>query len=136
MALPFVDWTSPRAARLGYSAAGFAQAKQFVFTKWCAFAAERQAAAPADLAGACKYASIFMQAVFGGAIRGHFEHQYNFIGGRLVDLGHDAFDVGRMTHPYLHELAYFSVPELQVSLNRCAARAQSWADEFMSLHAP
>jgi hypothetical protein len=73
-----------------------------------------------------------MQSVFGGAIRGHYEHQYNFIDGRLVDLSHDALDVGRMRNPYLHEPEYFSIPELQASLAACLPRAVSWADQFVA----
>jgi hypothetical protein len=38
-----------------------------------------------------------MNQVFGGSICGHYEHQYNVIGGRIVDLSHDAIDVGRIT---------------------------------------
>ena len=134
--MPIVDWTSPRQARLDYSAANFAHAKTFVFGKWCSYAVERERLAPLDLSGSCKYGSIFMQAVFGGAIRGHFEHQYNFIGGRLVDLSHDAADVGRMSHPYLHEPDYFSVPELQAALSGCTERSVAWAEEFIMLHPP
>lgn len=131
--MPFVDWTLPRVARLPYTYANFARAKVFVYGKWCGDAADPQWQPPADLSGACKYGSLFMQAVFGGAIRGHFEHQYNFIDGRLVDLSHDASDVGRMRHPYLHEPDYFQVPEVQLSLSQCEPRAQRWADEFVAL---
>jgi hypothetical protein len=70
--------------------------------------------------------------VFGGAIRGHFEHQYNFIEGRLVDLSHDAEDVGQMSNPYLHEPEYFLMPEFQASLSRCVPRAERWAEEFLT----
>jgi hypothetical protein len=72
-----------------------------------------------------------MQSVFGGAIRGHFEHQYNFIDGRLVDLSHDAIDVGNMSSPYLHEPEYFGVPEVQASLATCIPRSQRWANDFI-----
>ena len=72
-----------------------------------------------------------MQSVFGGGIRGYFEHQYNFIDGRLVDLSHDAADVGNMNNPYLHESEYFFVPELQVSLAQCLPRSEDWAEEFI-----
>ena len=131
--MPFADWTLPQVARLPYTYAHFARAKVFVYGKWCDHAADRHWPPPADLSGACKYGSLFMQAVFGGAIRGHFEHQYNVIDGRLVDLGHDAADVGRMNHPYLHEPDYFRVPEVQQSLSRCEPRAWAWADEFLAL---
>lgn len=130
--MPFTDWTSSRPSRLCYTYENFAYAKLFLFGKWCESAMERQVAQPNDLSGACKYGSLFMQCVFGGGLRGHFEHQYNFIDGRLVDLSHDAADVGRMSNPYLHEPEYFSVPELQASLAQCLARSEGWADEFIA----
>ncbi len=101
------DWTLHQQPQLGYSYAGFAQAKVFVFQKWCDLAIERHKLLPTDLSGACKYGSLFMNQVFGGAIHGHYEHQYNMIDGRIVDLSHDAMDVGRMHNPYRHEPDFF-----------------------------
>lgn len=126
-----VDWTSPRCGRVTYTYAQFAAAKSWFFAKWSDWASDRGLGAPPDLSGSCKYASLYMQSIFGGAIRGHFEHQYNFIDGRLVDLSHDALDVGRMLRPYLHEPEYFSVPELQAALVSCQPRAERWAHEFI-----
>jgi hypothetical protein len=128
----FIDWTTARVGRLPYSYAYFAKAKLFFYDRWCDPALNPAPLASTDLSGACRYGSIFMQQVFGGAIRGHFEHQYNFINGRLVDLSHDAADVGRMRHPYLHEPDYFLIPELQASLAQCLPRAQLWAQEFLA----
>lgn len=126
-----MNWTDPRTGLLPYSYENFAHAKVFVFRKWCERAIECQAQVPTDLSGACKYGSLFMQRVFGGSLRGHFEHQYNFIDGRLVDLSHDAADVGRMRNPYLHEPDYFAMPELMASLDGCVPRIELWAAEFM-----
>lgn len=72
-----------------------------------------------------------MQNVFGGSIRGHYEHQYNYIDGRLVDLSHDSLDVGRMSNPYLHEKSYFDIPQTQRSLIQCSPRTNQWANEFI-----
>jgi len=108
--MPQTDWTSPRTAKLPYSDANFALAKVFFFGKWCERSVQRELPQPLDLTGACKYGSLFMQCVFGGALRGHYEHQYNFIDGRLVDLSHDAADVGRMTHPICTSLLTSSSP--------------------------
>lgn len=127
-----IDWTAEQPSRLQYDAQHFASARAFVFERWCELAGERGLARPQDLSGACKYGSLFVQQVFGGTIRGHFEHQFNRIGGRIVDLSHDALDVGRMSNPYLHERDFFSVPEVQRSLAGCLPRATRWADEFMS----
>lgn len=131
--MSFVDWTSPRPGRVIYTSARFATAKTWFFERWSGWSVERGLDATADLSGSCKYGSIFMQSVFGGSIRGHYEHQYNFIDGRVVDLSHDALDVGRMSHPYLHEPDYFAVPRLQDSLNTCQPRAEQWASEFVAL---
>jgi hypothetical protein len=133
--MSFVDWTSPREGRLAYTHDGFAEAKVWLLDQWQAWADEQGRARPVDLSGACKYGSLMVQYVFGGSIRGHFEHQYNFIDGRLVDLSHDALDVGRMRHPYQHEPAYFAVPELQASLAGCSPRAEAWGAKFIASRA-
>jgi hypothetical protein len=119
------------AGLLAYDYVHFAHAKVFAFRKWCEFAIERKARQPEDLSGACKYGSQFMRQIFGGTIEGHFEHQFNRINGRLVDLGHDAQDVGRMRYPYLHEAGYFDVPEQQAAMRACLPRVASWVEAFM-----
>lgn len=126
------DWTENQQAQLAYSYARFAQAKVFVFRKWCELAAERHACPPSDLSGSCKYGSLFMNQVFGGSIRGHYEHQYNMIEGRIVDLSHDAFDVGRIINPYLHEPDYFAIPERQDALDNCLPRVACWVAQFLA----
>lgn len=126
-----IDWTVDREAQLAYSYERFAQAKVFVFRKWCERAAERGTLAPIDLSGSCKYGSLFMNQVFGGSICGHYEHQYNIIGGRIVDLSHDAIDVGRIANPYLHEPDFFNIPEKQTSLNGCLPRVERWVAQFL-----
>lgn len=129
--MTYIDWMLARDAKVSYTYSSFATAKSWFFVKWCELAAQRGIAVPLDLSGSCKYGSIFMQSVFGGSIRGHFEHQCNSIDGRLVDLSHDAADVGRMINPYLHEPNYFLIPEVQQSLADCQARAELWASEFL-----
>lgn len=126
-----MDWNACRTGKLDYSYAYFALAKTFVFRKWCDLAQERGLARPDDLSGACKYGSLFMNSVFGGSIRGHYQHQYNLIGGRLVDLSHDAADVGAMSHPYLHEPDFFAMPSLHSSLDGCLPRVDEWVVEFL-----
>lgn len=117
--------------QLVYSYEYFALAKVFVFRKWCERAVERGMITPIDLSGACKYGSLFMNRVFGGVICGHYEHQYNIIEGRIVDLSHDAIDVGKMTNPYLHEPDYFAIPEKQAALNLCVPRVELWVMQFL-----
>ena len=129
------DWAAPRKPALAFSDAGFAAAKVWFFDRWAGWAATRGLERPIDLSGSCKYGSLFMQAVFGGAVHGHFEHQYNLIDGRIVDLSHDAMDVGRMRNPYLHEPDYFRLEALQASLSGCQPRAERWAVEFIASRA-
>lgn len=126
------DWTINREAQLAYSYERFGQAKVFVFRKWCELTVERHAFTPSDLSGSCKYGSLFMNQVFGGSIRGHYEHQYNMIGGRIVDLSHDAMDVGKIINPYLHEPSFFDIPERQASLDNCLPRVAGWAVQFLA----
>ena len=132
--MEFFDFTASQTGKMLYSYANFAKAKIFIFDKWCEIARDQNLAAPLDLSRSCKYGSLFAQSVFGGGIRGHYEHQYNFIDGRLVDLSHDSLDVGKMSNPYLHEKSFFDIPETQTSLTRCSPRAQQWAAEFVRVH--
>jgi hypothetical protein len=125
------DWTVDRKARIAYSYERFAQAKAFVFRKWCEQAIERRLLPPTDLSGSCKFGSLFINQVFGGSICGHYEHHYNVIDGRIVDLSHDSMDVGRITNPYLHEPEYFNIPEKQASLDSCLPRVERWVNEFL-----
>jgi hypothetical protein len=122
----------PCRPQLSYSYPRFVQSKIFVFRKWCEWANERGASTPSDLSGSCKYGSLFMAQVFGGTICGHYQHQYNRIEGRIVDLSHDALDVGKMTNPYLHEPDFFEIPEKQASLNLCRPRVEGWVIQFLA----
>ncbi|MFA5982440.1 MAG: transcriptional regulator [Methylococcaceae bacterium] len=126
------DWMVEREAVLVYSYEYFAQAKVFVFRKWCEKAAEQKLLVPTDLSGACIYGSLFMNHLFGGTIRGHYQHQFNLIEGRIVDLSHDAMDVGKMTNPYLHEPGYFIIPEKNKALDECIPRIDDWVIQFLA----
>lgn len=128
---PVVDWTVHREGSLAYSYERFALAKVFVFRKWVELAVERKICAPTDLSGACKFGSLFMSRVFGGCLRGHYQHQYNLIDGRIVDLSHDAADVGSMRNPYLNEPEFFAIPEFRASMDSCLPRIELWAVEFL-----
>jgi len=130
--MKFTDYSLNHNAQLAYSYRHFSLAKVFVFKKWCEWALERGVQTPVDLSGACKYGSLFVNQVFGGTICGHYEHQYNRIDGRIVDLSHDALDVGKISNPYLHEPDYFKIPEKQASLQDCVPRVESWVQQFLA----
>lgn len=117
-------------AMLFLTDAAFVRAKAFVFGKWCERATERGELAPPDLSRSCKYGSLFMRTVYGGEIAGNYEHQYNLIGGRIVDLSHDAADVLALREPYRHEAELFGIEEHQVSMEACRPRVAAWVVEF------
>ena len=123
-----------RDARILYNYGQFSLAKAFVFQRWTELALERDHPVPDDLSGACKFGSLFVRAVFGGTIEGHYAHQFNRIGGRIVDLSHDARDVGAMFNPYLHEAGFFDIPEQQASMLACLPRVMRWTEAFMDEH--
>ncbi len=106
-------------------------ARTFVYGKWCEFALERGAARPPDLSGSCKYGSLFMRRIYGGIIAGNYQHQYNLIDGRIVDLSQDSADVLALRRPYLHEPELFTTDEHVASMAGCGPRVESWAAEFI-----
>jgi hypothetical protein len=114
-----------------YTSHQFAHAKDFVFRMWCQLAIERDIAAPDDLSGACKYGSLFVRELFGGEIEGNYSHQFNRVDGRLIDLSHDARDVGLMLRPYQHDPDYFDIPEYQQKLAACMPRIDRWVSAWV-----
>lgn len=127
-----MDWTHPQPGQQNYAPAQWAHLQGFVFARWCDWAAERDAARPLDLSGACRYGSLFMHRLFGGSLRGNYQHQYNDIGGLHVDLGRDAADVRAMSDPWLHEPLYFDVPEQRAALQACLPRVDRWVQTYLS----
>ncbi|WP_144267329.1 hypothetical protein [Comamonas thiooxydans] len=54
---------------VAYTPGNVAMAKAILKEGWSARAAERGLSAPADLSGACKFASLFVKLCFGGALK-------------------------------------------------------------------
>jgi hypothetical protein len=108
-------------------------ARGFVFAKWRERARERGESPPVDLSHSCKYGTLFMRTVFGGVIAGNYQHQFNVIDGRIVDLSDDAADVRRLSFPYDHEPELFGIPEHIASMDGCQARVDTWVAEFRLL---
>jgi hypothetical protein len=111
-------------------------ARAFVFAKWKERAAERMEKEPVDLSRSCKFGSLFVKMVFGGHVEGHVDHQYNVVGGEIVDLSADAADVRRLALPYRHDPLFFGNEEHLESLASCFARVEGWAAEFAPAAAP
>lgn len=106
-------------------------AKTFVIQKWKERAAERGSREPDDLSGACKFSSLFIQKLFGGTIEGNWHHQYNVIGGEVVDITSDSSEVGGLDEPYHHDLVFFGNPDHIESMKSCLPRVNRWVDEFL-----
>ena len=81
---------------------------------------------PTDLKGACKFASMFAQKLFGGKMVGTAEHQVLKHVGRIIDLT-DIYDPNTFTH----DKEFWMNPEHEESLKSCEPRVQQWVDEFM-----
>jgi putative endonuclease len=87
--------------------------------------------APQDLAGACKFASMFAQRLFGGGLRGNVDHQYlQRDDGRIIDLCALANDVAEIRSkgrdPYRHDRRWFGNAEHKASLRSCDERVDAW----------
>jgi hypothetical protein len=126
-----MEWLQPHVGQRVYTPAQFGPARDFVFEQWCDWARQRAAPRPQDLSGACRYGSLFMCRVFGGTLRGHYQHQFNDIDGLLVDLSRDAADVAAMRDPWRHEPSYFDLPELQAELRSCQPRVEGWVERYL-----
>lgn len=105
-------------------------AKAFAFQQWQARAVERGSDMPDDLSFSCKFCSLFVKQVFGGRIAGNFDHQYNLINGKIIDLSHDSKDVHEGS--YRHDSAFFGNRDHLASLNSCQTRVESWVIAFVA----
>ena len=103
-------------------------ARTFLIQKWKDRAVELGRPEPDDLTGACKFASLFAQALFGGKLKGNWHHQYVLLpNGEKIDL------VGGMTRDrvdYTHDPEFWNNPEHVESMKSCAPRVKTWTNEF------
>ncbi len=101
--------------------AAIAAAKRVVVDGWRARAAAAGKEQPADLDGACKFASLFCKLAFGGRIEGSWEHQYNVVDGNRLDLTEltKYAAVG-------HDKTFFGNREHVNSMRACLPRALEW----------
>ena len=113
-----------------------AAARAFVFERWKERAVERGAPEPSDLSSSCKFSSMFVRLVFGGRIRGNYDHQYALIAGRIIDLNADAADVREMDTPYRDDAAFLGSPDHLDSMVSCLARVERWAEAFLAAYTP
>ena len=96
------------------------RAKEFLLQKWQERAVERgRTKVPSDLGGACKFASLFAREIFGGELRGNWDHQFVMVDGQRVDLteGSPLDSEGR--NPYRHDKRFWMNREHRDSLASC-----------------
>lgn len=108
-----------------------ARAQAFVLKMWRERAAEMGREQPLDLSSSCKFTSMFAQHVFGGEIRGNYDHQFvSLPNGEVLDLNIDAEDVKAMSSPHEHDKRFFNNPKHKASMASCLPRVEKWVEEF------
>lgn len=106
------------------------KAKEFVFEKWKERAVERGINEPTDLSSSCKFCSLFVKQVFGGRIRGNYDHEHNVIEGKIIDLSCDSEDVSKLDNPYWHDRTHMGCRDHIETLKSCMPRVNEWVDGF------
>lgn len=108
------------------------KAKSFLLNKWHDRAKEWGRDIPNDLSGACKFASLFAQKLFGGKIRGNKNHQFvQLENGKVIDLTDDSRMVKMLKNPYKHDKDFWeNNTEIKKSLKSCEPRVEKWVKEF------
>ena len=112
------------------TATAIADVRLFLTERWRERAAELGRPAPADLAGACKFAALFAQGLWGGQVRANFYHTWLETDDGVLDLTEGAGVT--LFNPYERDLAFERRPEFRDSLAACAARVAAWLAEFRS----
>lgn len=107
-----------------------AKVKEFVFKKWQERAVERGETVR-DLSNSCKFTSMFAQKIFGGEIRGNYNHQYLVLGNKIIDLNDEADDVLKMKNPWQHDKKFFGKRDHKASMKSCEPRVDQWVEEFI-----
>lgn len=106
-------------------------ARAFLLERWRERAAELGKPEPADLSGGCLMAALFVKAVFGGTIRGNYDHVHNVVGGRRVDLSEASADVAALADPYRHDPRFMREPDFHENLASWTYRMEPWIDAFL-----
>jgi hypothetical protein len=102
------------------------RAEEFLREKWAERHREKgREGEPPDLSGACKFASLFAQKLFGGRIRGNPLHQVVKTPHRIIDLT-GQFD----PNTFHHDKEWFGNPAHEESMQSCTPRVNRWVEEF------
>lgn len=120
-------------ARLPATAANIKRAHTFCLAQWQQRHLERhgeggRAWMPTDLSSACKFTSLFAQAVFGGALEGNEDHQFvRLPSGDILDLNtasQDVVELGSKAHQ--HDPAWWGNADHRKSMTSCQPRVEAW----------
>jgi hypothetical protein len=104
-------------------------ARAFLEQKWRQRAHELARPVPRDLSGACKFAALFAQQVFGGRLQSNLDHDYVLRAGVVLDLT-NAVGVSS-AQPYRHDRRHHLNREHIESLELNLPRVESWVHEFL-----
>jgi len=85
---------------------------------------------PQDLSGACKFATLFAQELFGGNITGNWHHIFLMNKGKKIDLI-DGVGVP-IKYKKLNDPVFLKSAEFKKSLSFCYPRVKKWVIEFIS----
>lgn len=127
------------------------EARAFLKNKWN----ERNNSVNNDLSGACKFAALFAQQLYGGEIKANEFHTWVEKNGDIIDLTDDSEEMKYMKRGEIppNQLSYAQAwglefpedgiyeedeyfmdePDFIESIRSCAPRVKKWVEEFKSL---
>jgi hypothetical protein len=116
------------------SAENLAIVRNFILEKWRERAAELGHATPFDLSNSCKFSALFGSVVFGADIGGNYSHVFNLVGGVVVDINAEAFDVKGRHGIYDQDSEFIESYDFRESMKSCRKRVTTWLEEFAHLY--
>lgn len=130
-----IEEMAPAAATILPTHNHIMRAREFALKKWKERAQERGSPEPADLSYSCKFTSLFAQKLFGGKIKGSWDHQYlELPDGMVIDLNIDAEDVRALgDKAHTHDPSFFrGNHDWRDSMQSIKPRVNQWVKEFRS----
>lgn len=127
----------PLSARLEATPENIQRAQDFVLQRWIERAQELGKPLPADLSSGCKFASLFAWQLFGGTLRGNYQHQHVVTcAGEILDLCAGSAELVSMSEPYVHDPHFFGNRDHLDSLNSCLPRVNTWLKAWALSYPP
>jgi hypothetical protein len=91
---------------------------------------------PNDLSNSCKFTALLGAVIFGADIGGNYDHVFNVLDGRIIDINAEAADVKALANPYRHDDDFIASGDFQDSMDTCIDRVEGWICEFEPPVAP